>query len=89
MYVSFNETNPHISKIIEEADISGSGDLVESILPAVFLILPAGILILPAANKLLMNRNLRLQIILELQIHPMQNYLSLGRQLKIIRLTWL
>jgi len=26
MYVRFNETNPHISKIIEEADISCSGD---------------------------------------------------------------
>ena len=72
MHVSFNETNPHISNIIEEADISGSADsdridpIIESILPAVFLILPA-------VNKLLMNKNLRLQIILYLQIHPIQN----------------
>jgi len=27
MHVNFNETIPHISKIIEDADISGSGDL--------------------------------------------------------------
>ena len=26
MHVSFNETNPHISKITEEANISGPGD---------------------------------------------------------------
>jgi len=68
--VSFNETNPHISKIIEEADISGSGDSGK-IDPTSNISDPTSRNSTP--TNLLINRNLRLQIIIDLQIYPIQN----------------